>query len=72
MTETNKPKQLTGYELALSRVDGNESVLARLVGISPQGVNQWKKKGVIPPKSAKIIEKKLGISRKLLNPDFFA
>lgn len=72
MIETNKPKKITGYELALSCVGGNESVLARIVGISPQGVNQWKKKGVIPPKSAKILEKKLGISRKLLNPDFFS
>lgn len=61
----------SGLELALSLVGGNASELARRAGVKPQSVHCWRQKGLIPPKRAKVLEKTLGVSRKLLNPEVF-
>lgn len=69
MPEKNEGK--SGYELALALVGGNASELARKAGVRPQSVQCWREKGVIPPKRAKVLEKTLGVSRRLLNPEVF-
>lgn len=61
----------TGIELALEAVNGNGSVLARMLGISPQSIALWKKSGVVPPKRAKQISDLLKIPREKLNPEIF-
>lgn len=58
-----------GLEKALKTM--SKSQLARIAGVTPQSVYDWCKKGVVPPRSAKKIEKVLGIKRKDLNPEIF-
>lgn len=60
-----------GVDLALEAVAGNASALARLVGVSPQSVSLWKKKGVIPPSRVKQISEIFKIPREKLNPEIF-
>lgn len=66
-----KKQEKTGYELALERVGGNASTLARIAGVTPQSVHLWKQSGLIPAKRAKVLERVLGIPRKALNPQVF-
>ena len=61
----------TGYEKAIECVGGNASERARKAGVTPQSVHLWKQTGVIPAKRAKLLEKELGIPRKILNPQVF-
>lgn len=66
-----KKQEKTGCDIALERVGGNASLLARIAGVTPQSVHLWKQSGVIPPKRAKVLERVLGIPRKVLNPQVF-
>ena len=61
----------TPVEFAISQVGGNASALARIAGVTPQGVHLWKRKGVVPAAKANLLSKKLGIPRKKLNPEVF-
>ena len=61
----------TGIALAVERLGGNQSRLARLCGVRPQSVCEWVAKGKVPPIRAVQIERLLGIPRKDLNPEIF-
>ena len=63
-------ENLTGFDLALSAVGGNASRLARLAGVSPQAVAQWKRTGYIPLVRVFHLSKVLGIPKSKLNPLF--
>lgn len=56
-----------GLELAVKKV-GSQADLAKLLGISPQAVNRWRR---IPVGRAIAIEKHLGIPRHELRPDIW-
>ena len=66
-----KVEGLLGPDLALACVNGNASALARILGISPQAVCGWKKKGYVPAQSAKKIAEIFKVSREDLNPKVF-
>lgn len=66
-----KVEGLLGPELALACVNGNASALARILGISPQAVWEWKKKGYVPAQSARKIAEIFKVSRADLNPRVF-
>ncbi|MBY0499317.1 MAG: helix-turn-helix domain-containing protein [Nitrosomonas sp.] len=48
-------------ERAIS-VAGSQTALAQLVGVTPQAVQQWVKRGRVSRKSAKAVSNKTGIS----------
>jgi len=52
-------------------VNGNASALARILGITPQAVWEWKKKGYVPAQSARKIAEIFKVSRADLNPRVF-
>ncbi len=52
-------------------MNGNASALARILGITPQAVWGWKKKGYVPAQSAKKIAEIFKVSREDLNPKVF-
>lgn len=66
-----KVEGLKGPDLALACVNGNASALARILGISPQAVYEWRKKGYVPAQSARKIADIFKISRADLNPQIF-
>ena len=50
---------------------GGQSALARLLGINRSSVNEWKKRGKIPPTRVLAVEKATGVSRYKLRPDLY-
>ena len=59
-------EELTGLALALSFTNGNASALARIAGVSPQAVFQWKSSNRIPVEKAKHLAKVFGVKRELV------
>ncbi|PXX42238.1 YdaS family helix-turn-helix protein [Aquitalea magnusonii] len=51
-----------------AKLAGNKSVLARLVGVTPQAVQQWEASGYVPPNSIEAVAKETGIPE----AEFFA
>jgi len=41
---------------------GNQTALAKLVGVKPQAVQQWVKQGCVSRRSAKAVASKTGVS----------
>ena len=64
--------RMSAIKQAIEQFPGGQAALARLLGVSPQAVNQWVT-GVrpVPPKHAIAIEKATGTSRFDLRPDIF-
>ncbi|WP_153164302.1 YdaS family helix-turn-helix protein [Stenotrophomonas nematodicola] len=57
---------------AVERTKGGQAALARMLGVSPQQLNQWvKTTRPVPPKHAIAIETATGVSRCSLRPDVF-
>lgn len=43
------------------KIAGNQSALARMVGVKPQAVQQWVKQGYVSRKNARNVSKAVGI-----------
>ncbi|AWH46047.1 hypothetical protein C1924_15190 [Stenotrophomonas sp. ESTM1D_MKCIP4_1] len=57
---------------AVEKTQGGQVALARILGVSPQQLNQWVKASrPVPAKHALAIERVTGVSRHLLRPDVF-
>lgn len=56
-----------------ARLAGNKTALARLLGVTPQAVQQWVRRGIAPAKRCRGIESVLngGVTRFELRPDLF-
>ena len=56
-----------------ARIAGNRTALARLIGVTPQAVQQWVRRGAAPAKRCLAIESALncGVTRFELRPDLF-
>lgn len=50
---------------------GSQSALARAFGLTPQAVQKWCKRGVVPANRVLKIEALTGISRNELRPDIY-
>lgn len=61
---------LPGVELAVLRLNGKATALARLCRVSPQAVSLWRRKGVVPVSRVNQLSEMLGIPREKLNPVF--
>jgi DNA-binding transcriptional regulator YdaS (Cro superfamily) len=57
-------------ERAFSAV-GGPTKLARLLGVTPQAVDLWKKKGVVPPRRVPMVEHLTGVPGHELRPDMY-
>mgnify|MGYP003404856797 CR=1 FL=1 len=66
--------KITGINAALSSpvVGGSQSKLAGLLGIKPQAVQRWVRKGQIPLSRTPDVARATGISMEALNPEFFS
>lgn len=53
------------------KLAGGRSALADRFGVTRQAVQDWAKRGRIPPDKVLTVEKLSGISRYLLRPDVF-
>lgn len=60
-----------GVSLAIQLAGGNASALARILGVSPQSVHEWKKKGLVPANRAKRLEQIFKVPRKRFNPEIY-
>ncbi|MGE8282830.1 MAG: YdaS family helix-turn-helix protein [Stenotrophomonas lactitubi] len=59
-------------QAAVEKVDGGQAALARVLGVSPQQLNQWVRAlRPVPPRHAIAIERATGVSRCALRPDVF-
>ena len=59
-------------DLAIERAGGRSKDLARLLGVTRQAVEAWKKNGKIPLKHVPTIANELNIDIRLLAPEFYA
>lgn len=52
---------------------GGQAMLAKIIDVTPQAVNQWVRKGVAPPERVLAIESATGgaVTRYELRPDVF-
>lgn len=57
---------------AIEKLGTGQAGIARLLGVSPQAVNQWVSSSrPVPPRHVLAIEAATGVSRHLLRPDVF-
>ncbi|WP_164116142.1 transcriptional regulator [Stenotrophomonas maltophilia] len=57
---------------AIEKLGTGQAGIARLLGVSPQAVNQWVSSNrPVPPRHVLAIEAATGVSRHLLRPDVF-
>ncbi len=68
--EATKQKEMTCFDFALSLAGGNRSMLARVAGCSPQAVQQWARRGVVPVGRVKAVAKFFKVPYSKLNPVF--
>lgn len=54
-------------KLAVEAV-GGQAVFARLIGVTPQAVSQWKE---VPPLRVLVVERVSGVPRHELRPDLY-
>lgn len=45
--------------------------LAADVGVSPQAVSKWAKRGELPPRRVRVVAKLMGVSQASLSPEVF-
>jgi len=62
----------TGIAKAV-RIAGNQSVLGRLLGLTPQAIQKWEAQGYVPSERCREVETKLNgqVTRYELNPAVF-
>lgn len=53
------------------KIAGNASLLGERIGVSPQAVNQWLKRGRVPVERVLIVESMTGVARHELRPDIY-
>lgn len=64
----NNEKKLTGIQQVVKKM-GNQTELAKLLGVSQQVVSKWERQGFVPVRRALEIEAQFGIHRhRLINP----
>ncbi len=64
---------MTGIDKAIKALKGNQSELARKIGVTPQAVQQWSKSGKVPAERVLDIEAATGgkVTRHELRPDLY-
>lgn len=61
-------KKMTGIQQVVKEM-GNQTELAKLLGVSQQVVSKWERQGFVPVRRALEIEAQFGIHRhRLINP----
>lgn len=53
------------------KVTTSQAELGRRLGVQRSVVNEWVRKGVVPPGRVVAIEKATGVDRELLRPDLY-
>lgn len=68
-----RPMDNTGLQAAIAAVDGNQSALARICGVSQPTVWGWfnKGRGILPGEYVLAVERATGVSRHVLRPDLY-
>jgi len=57
---------------AIEKLGTGQAGIARLLGVTPQAVNQWVSGSrPVPPRHVLVVEAATGVSRHLLRPDVF-
>lgn len=57
---------------AIEKLGTGQAGVARLLGVTPQAVNQWVSGSrPVPPRHALVLEAAIGVSKHLLRPDVF-
>lgn len=57
---------------AIEKLGTGQAGIARLLGVTPQAVNQWVSgTRPVPPRHVLVVEAATGVSRHLLRPDVF-
>lgn len=57
---------------AIEKLGAGQAGIARLLGVTPQAVNQWVSgTRPVPPRHVLVVEAATGVSRHLLRPDVF-
>lgn len=64
---------MTGIDKAIKALKGNQSELARKIGVTPQAVQQWSKSGKVPAERVLDIEAATDgkVTRHDLRPDIY-
>jgi DNA-binding transcriptional regulator YdaS (Cro superfamily) len=48
-----------------------QAELARRLGVSPQAIDQWRRKGKVPAERVLALERATGVSRSIFRPDLY-
>lgn len=63
---------MSAIATAIENLGTGQAGIARLLGVTPQAVNQWVSSNrPVPPRHVLAIEAATGVSRHLLRPDVF-